>query len=531
VAAQRTGRKLSPDFTYARGFATRRRQMEIKFSAQFKRYILGIAIAFIVMFLIVGLADAATFAQQQNRSDALNVTFYFGAPAYDSWVQTSNSEGYYELPQVYQSAAASSSYISLNLWSSSNAGNDIYIQQADDAAFTINLLTSAWKSETADLYFQDGTQAVSSSNLQAFIAVHGEGLYVFHTKLFDWTIGKYYRVFHHQGGSPETIAYGVRPSDDALYFKMTDNFDEAIAGGGSASIVVPRNTTTTLPDFDNWKISFSGVSPLSSYFLRLNYTMVSSSDPYEPAINFVTYNDYLRLEPETDTGYLTFPKSYPLAKIGDPTIYTWNITAYFGVLNNFSGDISVDLQTNNFTYYADAPTSTIETTGIRYTSTSTYNEFQQGALALVLKEQLSLFDVDACSVVGAFDVWDLDDWVCAFKIAVNDTIFSIYAKVDSGFSFAINIVKKTFPLNYITAIVSAVENAAPNSQDYALNIETAGTFIPANVPIRISSSSTAWVSEALGFDFKDLIDWGIYAMLAYVLFEISLFAFVEKETK
>jgi hypothetical protein len=314
--------------------------------------------------------------------------------------------------------------------------------------------------------------------------------------LYTWTVNV-----------PSSYSNGdfAHVSSTDVYFELLGSVSSIF---GSANLVWPpaNSASSTLPDFDNWAVLVSNPTAGFLYYMHVNYSLLTSSDPLEPANSFKTYDDYssVLLTETTSSLIWTFPKFSNLTPSWNDTIYKWKIDFSFSAVSTFDVILSSSTRNVYINYFSAAPTSTYSIYAGNFTSTST---FEQIGKELSQRFAIQGCDVDASST---YSIWSPTDWRCMFLLTIYDVASSTTSYAVSGMFSLWDRFTNIFPLNIIKTINSDI-NQLTSSSTPDINIVLAGAGMFNGRSFNIySSSTTAWINDDVGFDYKGLFDKILY---------------------
>jgi len=296
---------------------------------------------------------------------------------------------------------------------------------------------------------------------------------------------------------------------------------------GTSGLIFPvaNSPTSTIPDWiGNWVSQVNNPVADQTYYQRVRYTLISSTNPQEPANNFQTFNDYSSfISDTTSTQIWVFPKTHVLANFPGTTqastTYGWLIDYSFGTDQSFVSNLSTSTQITYINYFASTPTSTTSTYAGTFTSTST---FQQISDDINRRFGASSF---GCSInaTSTFDFWNPEDWRCMAISTINAVASSTSGIAANGVNFVWGKFQSVFPLSVfskVTDVIVTARGTVSTSTDMIIALDSTmlgGGNVRGHTFTFIASGTAAWVKDQAHFNYSHWIAMGIYALMFIML--------------
>jgi len=465
----------------------------------------------LLVLIILGLAifalsraDAATLYSQPNTNGS---TTFFSQTDYTSFGFT--------IPNFI--ATGTIAAITLPVYISQPVNNAyIYIYDSDpltDCYYTNPYWPASQKylnagTQTLVLNLKTDADADQSCRINNFIISTSTDLETLNFISFKFPLGSYF--------------YTNTSGTAAISLYSTDQAPPVSTSSATGQLIFPTANTinTTWPDFDYWVFTANNLTSTENYFSKITYTLASTTNPYEPAQNFQTYEDIIGFTSNTTSTILTIPKVQKLIPTIGPNDYTyrWTVNFSFGNNYNFTNPYSTSSYDIFVNYFSSQPTSTTSTYAGIFTSTSTWEVLQNS-----IQKRYGEYMGCEMSATTTYNIWNIADWKCAILSTFTGIVSSTDAIAGGTITNIVDALRAPFPFGFLAKVNGVINTYSHPS----VSPPTELSFVPPGMPnsstiVIFGASTTAWIKERSGFDYKQFIDYVLYALNFLVLLAIVI---------
>ncbi|MFI5205316.1 MAG: hypothetical protein ACHQVK_00060 [Candidatus Paceibacterales bacterium] len=283
----------------------------------------------------------------------------------------------------------------------------------------------------------------------------------------------------------------------------------------TVSVSIPA--TNIFDNFPYWKINTSPMPEGCSYRFTFNYRNFSIIQN-----NVNTDSFGVTITPETrNTTFSIFKQ-----------INLWSL--YQGTTTKFDYNLLVQDQSNNYILQVVSSSFYLTATATSSIPAGYNPKLPCGGVcsevttpngtASFLQPSSTQADL-ICNSTSSFNFWDINTWTCGIENLMNDIATSTANRTYIITRNSVSMITNSFLLSPIVTLNNDIALASQNTSTQSIILQSSSTFN--GLPIVLyTSSTTSWIKDKAGFDYKD-----IFAKIMYVMTFAIIVASVIKTLK
>src|SRR4030042_4866733 len=135
-----------------------------------------------------------------------------------------------------------------------------------------------------------------------------------------------------------------------------------------------------------------------------------------------------------------------------------------------------------------------------------------------------------CDVSSTFDFWTPSDWKCVVLNGINDFVANVQGFGSSAFNNMISKIKIIFPISVFSSINNDIDMAQSSTPAItSIVLSGSGNVLSGVNATLFNASSTNWISNTVGFDYRTLFSRIIYLVTGVIILA-ETYHFIRKLT-